>query len=283
MNMIKTFVKSVTPNRLWTKLVFLRWESEYARICRRSKHLGFLPALLMETSKRVTSGFYGKRRNLRRLWLPEYNQPFYYRENTSDSDVISQVFGSREYEPTTHEVDVSLIVDCGANIGCTSFYYLHRYPQAHAIAIEPDWENYKMCRKNLDRFGDRVTVINAAVWPTKEMLKVERSGFRDGREWSFHIRPVEENELPDVQAISINEVFELTGRSTIDLLKIDIEGGERFLFQKGYESWLRRTRNIVLELHGRDCETTFFNALAPYTYEMTQFEELTYCRHLARE
>jgi hypothetical protein len=35
----------------------------------------------------------------------------------------------------------------------------------------------------------------------------------------------------------------------LDLLKIDIEGGEKQLFESNYENWLPKTKCIIIELH----------------------------------
>jgi FkbM family methyltransferase len=45
----------------------------------------------------------------------------------------------------------------------------------------------------------------------------------------------------------------------IDLLKMDIEGGEKDVFKTNYESWLSRTRVIIIEIHAsiKGCRETF--------------------------
>jgi hypothetical protein len=114
---------------------------------------------------------------IRRVRLRGYRYPFFYRENTSDAAVIRQVLGTQEYECVGHASDVSFILDCGANIGCTSFYFLNRYPNARLIAVEPDSENAQLCRRNLRPFGGRALVIQAGLWSEVVPLRVERGGY----------------------------------------------------------------------------------------------------------
>src|SRR4029078_3374442 len=62
--------------------------------------------------------------------LAGYASQLYFRPGTSDVAVIRQVFVREEYRSVVGLDNVRLIIDCGANIGCTSYYLLHCYPTA---------------------------------------------------------------------------------------------------------------------------------------------------------
>jgi hypothetical protein len=72
----------------------------------------------------------------------------------------------------------------------------------------------------------------------------------------------------------------MSGGSSVDLLKVDIEGAELSVFGESAASWLHRVHNISIELHGKDCEEVFFAALKDFDYELGHFGELTICRNL---
>ena len=102
-----------------------------------------------------------------------YSQhPLHYRWNKSDVYVFRQIFIQREYSYLDNLTNVGLIVDCGANVGYSSSYFLTQFPNSHVIAIEPDPENFAIMRKNLLPYGERVETFNAAVWshPTNYIL-----------------------------------------------------------------------------------------------------------------
>jgi FkbM family methyltransferase len=219
-------------------------------------------------------------RRLHKLYLRDYRHPLYFRSNSSDAEVIRQVFGGRDYRCVEDLSDVSLIIDCGANIGCTTYFLLHRYPQARAVVVEPDGENFSLCRRNLAPFRDRVTFVRAGVWSAAGGLKIERGGFRDGKEWSFQVRPCAADEAPDVVAVTIDALLQATGRPVIDILKIDVERSERELFGRRADAWLTRTRNLVIELHDEECERVFAAALSSYRRTQRRHGELTVCRNL---
>jgi hypothetical protein len=66
----------------------------------------------------------------------------------------------------------------------------------------------------------------------------------------------------------------------VDLLKVDIERAELSVFWRSAASWLHKVRNICIELHGKDCEDVFFDALKDFDYELGRSGELTICRNL---
>jgi FkbM family methyltransferase len=167
---------------------------------------------------------------LRRVNLPGYHHPLYFRPHTSDVQVIRQVFVQREYAAVEKLTDVRLIIDGGANIGCTSFFLLHAYPDARLIAVEPDAGNMAVCKKNLARFRSRVTFVQAGIWENDAPLKVVRGEYRDGQAWSFQVRPCESYDRYDFRGVTIGELLRTSGCDRIDLLKMDIEGAEEVVF-----------------------------------------------------
>jgi FkbM family methyltransferase len=215
-----------------------------------------------------------------RLRVKGFDHPIYFRHGTSDAQVVRQIFMKEEYACVGREAGVRFIVDCGANIGLSAFYLLSRYPQAELVAIEPDPGNVEMTRRNLAAFGSRAHVIQAGVWSHDCGLRIERGAFGDGAEWSFQVRACREGESADVQAVGIGTVMTHRGWERIDLLKIDVERSEIELFSNGCHDWLSRTRNLVIELHGEDCDKAVFDAMGRYRYAKDHADELTICRNI---
>jgi hypothetical protein len=69
---------------------------------------------------------------------------------------------------------VRLIIDCGANVGYSSAYFLSRFPYCQVIAVEADPDNFVILRRNLDRYEDRVRLIHVGVWSQKVGLVLSR-------------------------------------------------------------------------------------------------------------
>jgi FkbM family methyltransferase len=170
-----------------------------------------------------------------------------------------------------------LIVDCGANIGCTSVYLLTRYPAARLIAVEPDADNARMCQINLAPFGTRASVLQAGVWNRDAQLRVERGGFRDGQEWSFQVRECRPGEAGEIEAVSIPSLLKRSECDHIDILKIDIEGAERLLFDEECHQWLGRVSCLAIEAHDDECRAAVMSAVRRHPFEVTRDRETIFC------
>jgi FkbM family methyltransferase len=199
---------------------------------------------------------------------------------SSDSEVFGQVFVNKQYE-LTFLPQPRVILDLGANVGYSSAFFLSKYPEAIVLAVEPDPSNYAICCRNLKPFGRRATVICGAVWPEHTKLVLDRGSGGDGREWATRVRQAKQPHTEGivVDAYDISSLMELCSFDTVDLMKIDVERSELELFSRN-TSWLRRVRNLCVELHGRDCEAAFFRALSAYSYDLSRSGEIMVCRNV---
>ncbi|MEM7552775.1 MAG: FkbM family methyltransferase [Cyanobacteria bacterium P01_A01_bin.84] len=213
------------------------------------------------------------------LKFKSYQHPVWLRYGTSDPGILYQIFLFQEYSCLDDLSAPKLIIDAGANVGFSSVYFLNKYPNAHVIAIEPDKSNFDIARKNLSYYQPRALLINAGIWSHDTKLIVERGNGRN--ECGFQVRECFENEKSEVNALGIDSLLKNSGFETIDLLKIDIEGSETILFSENHQNWLNKVKNIVIELHGEECEEKFFRALSTYNYELSNYGELTVCKRLS--
>jgi FkbM family methyltransferase len=210
-----------------------------------------------------------------------HNQVYMRGGRSSDHEVFRQIFVEEELKPLRAISDPVVIVDCGANVGYASVYLLEAFPTARVISMEPDPENAKVCRLNLESYRDRSSLLQAAVWGCTTQLSLSRGDYGDRREWATQVRSPEPGELPSVEGIDIPTLLREQNISTVDLLKIDIEGSELQLFRgEACQSWIRRIRNIAIELHGAECSETFFDALAGFRYQLLRSGELHICLNI---
>jgi FkbM family methyltransferase len=223
-----------------------------------------------------------KKRSLERVYLRGSCDALYMRTgDSSDFKAFTQIFLEEEYKPLRAIAAPRVIVDCGSNVGYSSRYLLEAFPSARVIAIEPDPENFRICQLNLEPFRNRASVLQAAVWTHATQLSLSRGAFRDGREWTTQVRRPGEGESADVAAIDIESLLKKEAIDTIDLLKIDIEGSELELFRSECcGNWIRRVKNLAIELHDTDCANTFFAALDGFQYDLEQSGELQICLNI---
>jgi FkbM family methyltransferase len=201
---------------------------------------------------------------------------------SSDMEVFEQIFIEQEYSCLRELNEPSVVLDLGANVGFSAAYFLSVFPKARVLAVEPDERNLEICKVNLSPYGERARLLYGAVWSRPATLRVLKSTFRDGREWATQVVELIEEEQPSigVQAWDVGSLIDMSGGSSVDLLKVDIERAELSVFGESAGSWLHRVRNICIEFHGKDCEEVFFAALKDFDYELEHSGELTICRNL---
>lgn len=202
-------------------------------------------------------------------------------KNSSDWVVLHDIFICPQFEPVTL-TNPTTIIDLGANVGYSSAYFLSRYPSAKVVAVEPDPENFLLCKRNLAPFGARAIVLRGAAWPESRVLAVKKGVHGDERGWATQVCPPSDLDCGDpiVQGYDVDSLIALAGSHEIDLLKIDIEGSERELFSRNTAMWMPSIRNICIELHGEECAAVFFSSLSEYTFESSCSGELTICSNL---
>ena len=188
--------------------------------------------------------------------------PLICRPNTSDISVFGQIFIEREYSCLDNLSDVELIIDCGANVGYSSAYFLTRFPKSRVICIEPDPSNFTILEKNLAPYKERVKLINSGVWSHKAGLKILETPGLDWSAWAVQVRECNVGEVPEMQAIDVGTLLKESDLDKISILKMDIEGAEAVVFAKNYESWLPFVDNIAIEIHGSKASDIVLNTVA---------------------
>jgi FkbM family methyltransferase len=203
---------------------------------------------------------------------------------TSDRPTFRQIFIERQYACLDDLENVGFIVDCGAYVGYSSAYFLNRFPNSHVVAIEPDPENFSVLSNNLAPYKNRVELLQAAVWSHPTFLGFSETKYRDGGAWTTHVRECKLGEAPTITAIDISKILEQSGRQRISILKVDIEGAEGVVFQRGsgFEKWIDRVDTIAIELHDDTefgtCSDIFLTAISGQGFQISRSGELTICK-----
>jgi FkbM family methyltransferase len=209
------------------------------------------------------------------VWPKGYETSVAVRPDSSDFEVFRQIFVRQQYKPATLIEDVEVIIDCGANAGYSALFFLKHFPHARVIALEPDPLNADLCRHNLRDYGDRVLILQKALWGSMGRLAFVEGTQKPGCEWAIEVEAGTLNAVVD--AIDIPNLMAMTGVKRIDLLKIDIEKSEIDVFTNNPSAWLHLVRNIAIELHGETCYEAFHAALSNYHFLESQYGEVTLC------
>jgi len=219
---------------------------------------------------------------VRKFPLSLDGRPIYVREGSPDRETIDWVLVQENYAFVEQDVpDPRLIVDCGAYAGYSTLYFLTAYPNARVIALEPDERNFELCRRNLLHYGDRVTLMHAAVWPEPAELVLRKGELGDRRQWGTAVRLPRPGEKTDVRGVDVPEILRASGFAVIDLLKLDIVTSEEVLFSRNHERWLPRVKNILLGLNEKAGEDAFFGALSGFQFFLARRPSVVACTRMA--
>lgn len=161
----------------------------------------------------------------------------------NDYGVAYEVFVHRHYAcpRPLPPASVGLVVDLGANVGFSCLYWLTRYPAARLIALEPHPGHAAQLRANLAVNGvsGRVELHEAAAGIAEGDIALSDAGT------SSAVRTDGAGGI----AAKMLDVFALLAGRRIDILKLDIEGGEYAILGDPRFAALQ-PRALVMEWHG---------------------------------
>lgn len=189
---------------------------------------------------------------IKKNWFFSFPEKVYCRASpSSDFSVFLQVFYHEQYQNIVsiaqlNNIEINYILDLGANVGYTSIYFHQHFPNAKVLAVEPDADNFNQLQLNLKNFNN-ISAVNCAVWPYKTTLNL-KNATSDGWGKSYdEILGTEGN----IKAYSIFDLQNKYQYPIIDILKMDIEGAEKAIFDHRTE-FLDCTKLIAIEIHD-DC------------------------------
>jgi FkbM family methyltransferase len=207
---------------------------------------------------------------------------FFLRKYTRDLLVFSEFFINKEFikyiEPiqTNSKEDLKLIIDAGANIGCSALFFHLYFQEAKIICIEPEESNYNLLNKNINanNASSKIISVQKALWNEITELNLRQ------RDWSpdgFHVmqKSVQDEIISRTATTTIPELIKDFGYHQIDLLKIDIEGAEKIIFtdKSHVELFIKRTRHLIIDVHEEFVNAhTIFELLMNYEFEFEQIQ-----------
>ncbi|MES2239798.1 MAG: FkbM family methyltransferase [Bacteroidota bacterium] len=205
-------------------------------------------------------------------------------QNHSDYSVFNQIFNNEEYKTVASilkyndqfETKENILIDAGANVGYATVYLQQILNFHKVICIEPSSSNFEILKKNIGLLNcakDILLFENALASKKNLNFNIEND-FRDRKDWSIRTK---EDKSGNIKGITINEIIDNNNLSEITLLKIDIEGSERFIFEESADlSFLHVTKIIVIEIHDEfDIRKGIYRTLINNNFLIMESGELT--------
>lgn len=192
----------------------------------------------------------------------------YIRTGSFDAEIFTQMFIYQQYDFNA-EGRINTIIDLGANNGMSAIFFSKKYPDAIVYALEPDNSNFEILLKNTAHLKN-VVPLKLAIWKKDGWVSLD-----SGDSWTVKVDM--ENGKNIVESITMDTLISRYNIKQIDLLKVDIEGAEKELFENSF-SFLSNTKNLAIELHDwlrPGTAKSFFLALTGYTYQYSTRGENT--------
>jgi FkbM family methyltransferase len=183
------------------------------------------------------------------------------RKNYADAMTIAEIFLGDSYVRDLALPPNPVVIDVGGFIGDFSLYAVKRLNARRVIVCEPSPRNWALLLKNIANNGyeDRIEPVNKAVTDGGNvMMNIDAPD-----ESQCMVSAYYPSELPlsAVPGISLGDLLRDHAVESVDLLKIDCEGGEFAILESTPADVFSRIRNIVFEYHQIDGVWTKLNSV----------------------
>lgn len=193
-------------------------------------------------------------------------QPHKVELRTVDGDffILHEIFVDQPYWiPISHvREEARTVVDLGANIGMTTLYLHEWLPRADFLCVEANPRNIPLLRANTSRLDAHVDIVEGAISDQSGTVWFET----EGPAWGTALTRDDTRGSVEVEAYTMRDLMEDYDIEHIDVLKVDIEGAEKKIFQDG-EGWLEHVGWIMIELHDYTLED-FASDVEPYGFKV---------------
>lgn len=151
--------------------------------------------------------------------IPIYSKTWKY--------LFKEIFVNKIYDFDSAS-DAPVILDCGANIGFSSLFFLNRYPKAQITAFEAAFETYKRC---LDTFEvnniNNVNLVQKALSDSDNQKVSFYQNSEDGCDLGAALTSIKKSRSEIVETARLSHFI----NGPVDYLKLDVEGAETLVIK----------------------------------------------------
>lgn len=174
------------------------------------------------------------------------------RRTYGDATALAEIFVDHCYVRYLTLPPNPVVIDIGGFIGDFALYAVKRLGARRVIVCEPSPRNWALLLKNIANNGyeDRIEPVNKAVTDGRNaMMNVDAP---DEDQCMVSAYCTSDQPLSEVPGISLGQLLRDHAIESVDLLKIDCEGGEYAILESTPADVLSCIRNIVFEYHPID-------------------------------
>ncbi len=156
------------------------------------------------------------------------------------------------------------ILDIGANIGYQSLMFAKLCPDGKVYSFEPDSQNFEVLKKNilLNSFKN-IVIFKKALGAKNGTVTLYKYAFwNPGMNRILTEKPSVEHKSEPLTIVTLDEIIDNEQIEKVDLIKIDVEGFEKFVLE-GAQNTIKKWSPILfielvesnLKQQGLSCES----------------------------
>ncbi len=165
--------------------------------------------------------------------------------------ILEEIFLRGDYSINLRN-NSPVIVDCGGNIGVSVIFFKHYYPDSKITVFEASKKTFDILKRNVEINSLKdVSFLNVAVADRKGKIdfwdNVKNPGGSTSSEEVYYSKSISNEYVKETVSSELLSDY-INGR--VDLLKIDIEGGEGLVIRDlDSKDKLNNIREIIFEYH----------------------------------
>jgi FkbM family methyltransferase len=167
-------------------------------------------------------------------------KPFSFHDARCFYDTWQELIVNKMYEFETESAK-PYIIDCGANLGLSVYYFSKLYPTAEIVAFEPEEAIFNVLDANIKTYQlKNVTAYKKAVWDSETTLE-----FFTDKGMGGSVTNVFSKQKPTlIETLMLSSFM----NKKVDMLKMDIEGAE-YTVLKSCAHLLKNVQHLFVEYH----------------------------------
>lgn len=170
---------------------------------------------------------------------------FFVRPRSYDLYVLGETYKEKVYMPDS-ALKINNVVDLGAFIGDFSVWSVTHLGARKVIAVEMDTSNFEILKSNIsvNKLDAKVIPLRAALAADNKGVAIQLNSFNSG------MHRVAETGTIKVKSLTLEGILNAGNIKTVDLLKADIEGAERYMFiEVNKPIFKTKVGCIIMETH----------------------------------
>ncbi len=160
--------------------------------------------------------------------------------------LFQEIFLENGYYFSTNN-NKPFIIDCGSNIGMSMLYFKKLYPHSRIMCFEPDPSTFKLLEMNKTQNNlNNVQLINKAVSNKNGTISFYSNGDNTGGLGMSTNEKRGGHHEQKIEATTLSQFI----TTTVDFLKMDIEGSETVVIQElAEQNKLHLIKQMIIEFH----------------------------------